>query len=55
MKVAELIAKLRQYDPEEPVLVRMTVGLGADEDVYTEHVEHVYRGRAGAVIVDGAP
>lgn len=53
MRVAELIEKLRQYDPEERVLVRLTAGVGSDEDVFTEHAEHVYRGRQGNVIVDG--
>lgn len=48
-----MIEKLREYEPDAKVLVRMTVGDGPAEDVYTDPAEHVYRSRAGAVIVDG--
>lgn len=52
MRVAELIEKLRRYDPDAPVSVRLTAG--EPEDVYTDEAVHVYRGRHdGPVIVDG--
>ena len=55
MKVSELIEKLREYDPNDPVKVRAeTLTPLGDEDIVTSPVEHVYRTRYSVVIVDGA-
>ena len=55
MKVSELIEKLAEYDPNDPVKVGTeTLTPLGDEDYVTAPVERVYRTRFSVVIVDGS-
>lgn len=53
MKVAELIEKLREYDAELPVAVRMDVDGTFDRDSITSLGGTVYRTTRGLVVIEG--
>lgn len=53
MKVAELIDKLREYDGELPVAVRMDIDGTFDRDSITSLGGSVYRTTRGLVVIEG--